>query len=572
MNSTKSVEHQSNTRELPPENPPAIPDGGSVGEPGVLLEALLANSLDLIYFKDVQSRFVRYSRSLALHFGLFNPDALKGKSDFDIYSRDRAQVEFDDEQRIIQTGKPLIGKLEQSTRADGQVRWFLTTKMPSRDARGNIVGIFGISKDVTELKGVESQLAETGSLLETLLDNSPDAIYFKDRESRFIHFSKAFARFFSVADPNCLRGKTDFDFFTKEHAQPAFDDEQEIIRSGKPLIGKVEKETHPDGRVTWCITTKMPWRAKDGTVIGTFGTSKDITALKESEAKLERVHKQLLATSRMAGMAEVATSVLHNVGNVLNSVNVSASLLKDHLQKSRVASLVKVVALLKEHSGDLTTFLIHDPKGKQLPEFLAELAKYLVNERDSLLGEISHLTKNIDHIKEIVSMQQNYAKVSGVVETVKVPELVEDALGMNAGALVRHGIQLVREYSPELPPINVDKHKVLQILVNLIGNAKYACDETNRQDKKLVVRIATNSDRVCITVQDNGTGIARENMNRIFNHGFTTRKNGHGFGLHSGALAAKELGGSLTVHSDGPGTGASFTLELPVIPPASDPS
>jgi PAS domain S-box-containing protein len=541
-------------------------------DPGVLLEALLASSLDLIYFKDVQSRFIRYSRSLALHFGVFSTEGLKGKSDFDTYGPEQAKPRYEAEQQIIRTGKPQIGHLEQSMRADGQVRWLLTTKMPSRDAQGNIVGTFGISKDVTELKGVESQLAETGSLLETLLDNSPDAIYYKDRESRFVHFSKAFAKMFSVSDPNSLRGRTDFDFFTKEHAQPAFDDEQEIIRSGKPMIGKVEKETHPDGRVTWCITTKMPWRAKDGSIIGTFGTSKDITALKESEAKLERVHKQLLATSRMAGMAEVATSVLHNVGNVLNSVNVSASLLKDHLQKSRVASLVKVAALLKDHSADLSTFLVDDPKGKQLPEFLSELAKCLVNERDSLLGEISHLTKNVDHIKEIVSMQQNYAKVSGVVETVKVPELVEDALGMNAGALVRHGIQLVREYSPELPPINVDKHKVLQILVNLIGNAKYACDETNRQDKKLVLRIATNHDRVRITVQDNGTGIARENMNRIFNHGFTTRKNGHGFGLHSGALAAKELGGSLTVYSDGPGTGASFTLELPCVPPDADAS
>src|SRR5215831_7039224 len=185
MNSTSSAENQDDTLESSPQSARPDPGPGITIDPGVLLEALLASSLDLIYFKDRQSRFIRYSRSLALHFGVFSTDGLKGKSDFDTYGPELAKPRFEAEQQIIQTGKPQIGHLEQSMRADGQVRWLLTTKMPSRDAQGNIVGTFGISKDVTELKGVESQLAETGSLLETLLDNSPDAIYYKDRESRF---------------------------------------------------------------------------------------------------------------------------------------------------------------------------------------------------------------------------------------------------------------------------------------------------------------------------------------------------------------------------------------------------
>jgi len=134
---------------------------------------------------------------------------------------------------------------------------------------------------------------------------------------------------------------------------------------------------------------------------------------------------------------------------------------------------------------------------------------------------------------------------------------------MNALAIERHGVQLVREYSRS-PAVLVEKHKVLQILVNLIRNAKYALDERGHSDKRLTLRVGVNgNDMVKILVIDNGVGIPPENLERIFAHGFTTKKHGHGFGLHSSVLAAKEMGGTLTVHSDGPGTGATFTLELP---------
>ena len=571
MSSTKSVGTRDSANEFHPETVASPPTSTvSLVDPSTLLDALLANSLDLIFFKDLKSRYVHYSRSLPLQFGLFDPNALKGKTDSDLYPEDRAKAAYQDEQRIIRTGMPLIGKLEEGIRADGQTRSFLTTKMPWRDANGDIIGTLGVSKDVTELQEAEAKVAETGSLLDTLLENSPDCIYFKDRKSRFIYFSKAFRNLFKVADSVGLRGKTDFDYFTEEHARPAFEDEQEIIRTGKPLVGKLEKETHPDGRVTWCLTTKMAWRNKSGKIIGTFGTSKDVTAIKEAEARLDQVHRQLLETSRMAGMAEVATSVLHNVGNVLNSVNVAAQLLKERLEKFRISSLVKAAAMMRKHSANLPEFLSTDPKGKHMPEFLTEVSECMVRERDEMLGEIDELNKKIDHIKDIVAMQQDYANVSGVVEIVKASDLVEDALRMNAGALERHNVRVSREYDPQVPDISVDKHKVLQILVNLIRNAKYACDETNRPDKQMTVRIHGENEQVHITVRDNGVGIAPENMNRIFNHGFTTRKDGHGFGLHSGALAAKELGGSLTAHSDGPGSGATFTLVLPLRRPTTN--
>ncbi len=409
-----------------------------------------------------------------------------------------------------------------------------------------------------------AELARERDFLRTLLNHSPDAIYFKDVESRFIKCSLSMARLFGKGSPEEVAGKSDFDFFTEAHARPAFLDEQKIIRTGEPIIGKIEQETYADGRRdSWVLSTKMPFRNQAGEIIGTFGISKDITAIIEAENKLREVHQQLLETSRLAGMAEVATSVLHNVGNVLNSVNVSATLLLENLKKSKAGYLARVVAMLKEHAADLGAFLTADPKGRQIPEFLGQLAGQLAGEQETAVRELETLRQNIEHIKEIVAMQQSYAKISGLSETVPVSELVEDALAMNAAGLSRHDIELVREFG-ETPPITVEKHKVLQILVNLIRNAKYACDDAVQADKKITLRIARQEQDVLITVMDNGVGIPPENLTRIFSHGFTTRKDGHGFGLHSGALTARELGGALTVHSDGPGRGATFILKLPL--------
>ena len=181
--------------------------------------------------------------------------------------------------------------------------------------------------------------------------------------------------------------------------------------------------------------------------------------------------------------------------------------------------------------------------------------------------EIRNLARNIEHIKEIVFNQQNYAKVIAVVETVELPALLEDALRFQDAAYDRHRIKLVKEFDP-VPPILVDKHKVLQIVVNLLSNAKYACDAANKKENQVTVRLKNQgSERVKIEVEDTGIGISREHTIKIFSQGFTTRKGGHGFGLHSGALLAKELGGALNVDSSGPGKGATFSLELPLKPP-----
>ncbi len=297
-----------------------------------------------------------------------------------------------------------------------------------------------------------------------------------------------------------------------------------------------------------------------------YGVMMDITEAKAAEAQLAQLNVQLLETSRAAGMAEVATGVLHNVGNVLNSVNVSASLVLEKLRRSKAPNLAKAAALLAGQNGSLAHFLTTDPDGRKLPGYLAKLGEYFIAENTALLREVGQLGQNIEHIKEIVAMQQSYAKVSGAFENLPLDRLVEDALGMHAGSFERHGIVIERRFRPA-PLARVDRHKVLQILVNLLSNARQALDETARPDKRIAIAIEPAGACVRIAVADNGIGIPPENLARIFGHGFTTKQTGHGFGLHSGALAAKEIGGTLTVSSPGPGRGATFTLSLPAAPP-----
>ena len=291
----------------------------------------------------------------------------------------------------------------------------------------------------------------------------------------------------------------------------------------------------------------------------------EIEERKRMETKVDLAHQALVSASRQAGMAEVATSVLHNVGNVLNSVNISSTLLVDRVQQSRTRQVARVAETLREHANDLGEFLTRDPKGVLLVDYFGQLAGHLSTERDQILKELESLRLNIDHIKEIVAMQQRYAKnLGGMLETITLAQVVADAWQVNAEAYARHHLELVQDFEDNLPRITTDKHKVLQILINLLSNAKYACEEGGQPDKRVVIRVRLEADRVKIRVIDNGVGIQPENMTRIFHYGFTTRAHGHGFGLHAGSLAARELGGNLSVHSDGPGRGATFILELPL--------
>lgn len=285
----------------------------------------------------------------------------------------------------------------------------------------------------------------------------------------------------------------------------------------------------------------------------------------------QAAQKQLLENARQAGMAEIATNVLHNVGNVLNSVNVSADLVAAKVRQSEATGLSRAVKLLDDHADDLGAYLTDDTRGRQLPGYLKQLALALEEERRSIGEELARLTKSIKHIKEIVATQQSYAGASSLVEEVRIGDLLEDALRINAGGLDGLDVPVVRQFA-DVPLLMLDKHRVLLILVNLISNARYAMQRLPQARHQLTLRMdIVRDDTLQVVVSDTGEGIAAENLTRIFAHGFTTKKDGHGFGLHSCVLAAREMGGTLAAHSDGPGTGASFTLELPIRPSQNRP-
>jgi PAS domain S-box-containing protein len=403
------------------------------------------------------------------------------------------------------------------------------------------------------------------TLVKAFLENVPDIVYFKDRQCRFIAVSRSKADRHGMK-PEDIRGKTDADFFSAQHAKWARIDEQNIMATGEPVIGRLERTQWIDGREGWSEITKLPLRDVNGEIIGTIGLSKDITEAQKMALALEKAHRDLVEASRRAGMAEVATGVLHNVGNVLTSLNVSSNMIASSLRQSRAGSLAKVSDLLQAHAADLADFVDRDPKGRLIPEFIESLANHWVEDHERLLQEIQSLQKNVNHIKEIVSMQQAYATKVGIVETLDPVSLVEDALRMNAVALVRHEVEVVREFRPT-PEISAEKAKVLQILVNLIRNAENATDEDTK-DKKIIVRVepSPNEGFIRFTVADNGVGISGENLPHVFDHGFTPRKEGHSFGLRSAAVTAREMNGSIVALSDGPGCGATFIVELPITP------
>ncbi len=289
-------------------------------------------------------------------------------------------------------------------------------------------------------------------------------------------------------------------------------------------------------------------------------------ALSHEIGERKRLERALVDSSRLAGMTEVATGILHNVGNVLNSVNISTNLVRDQLASDLHHDLLQRTAdLLRTHGTDAPRFLAEDPRGQRIPALLVEIAQGLALSRANLARELASLSENVEHIKQIVAVQQNSARAGGVVQSFDPAELFQDVLRVLHPSVQNHHIRIHREFPDERPPLQTDRHLVLQIIVNLVQNAIAAVKPRPRDDRHVTLRILVSDSNVHLIVADNGVGIAPADRQRLFQHGFTTRKDGHGFGLHSGALAAANLGGALHVASDGLDRGATFTLALPLV-------
>jgi PAS domain S-box-containing protein len=456
--------------------------------------------------------------------------------------------------------RPIRFDIYRTAGDDGSIRHFSEQVVAADGAPGWI----GTITDVTDLVTARDHLRKAETMFRNTFDQAPIGIAHADRRGKLLRCNSSFWTLLGY-EPADLADKTIADVTHADDVARVAAELRRLWNGDTPYVDLEKRYIRKDGSFLWVRMTTALVREGEAKPEYSVEFLRDISARKESAEELERVHKQLMIASRQAGMAEVATNVLHNVGNILNSVNISASLVTERVKQSKVPGVSRLAAMLHAQGSAVGDFLVNDERGKRIPEYLTSLGEQLLNDQRMELDELGSLRDNLEHIKDTVAMQQSYAKLCGVTETVAVAELVEDSLRLNAGAFVRHGVTLCREFS-DVPPITVDKHKVLQILVNLVRNAKYACDESGRTDKLITLRIEAAPSGVRICVIDNGVGIPAENMSRLFTHGFTTRVDGHGFGLHSGALAAQELGGSLRVASDGPGRGAMFTLELPCSP------
>jgi PAS domain S-box-containing protein len=311
-----------------------------------------------------------------------------------------------------------------------------------------------------------------------------------------------------------------------------------------------------DGRLIPISVSGSMMQDEQGQFQGLVCVAQDITARKQMEEEKLELHEQLLDTSRKLGMAEVASDVLHNVGNALNSINVSIGVIADLLKNSMVGDVGRISRLFHKHREDLGNFFSGNPKGKQIPAYLEKLAGQLVEEQQVAIAELARLRENAQNAQQCVAVQQDLAKPSGITEEISVIEL-------NQELVENSQIDVSREFQ-EIPQLIVDKHQVLEVMVDVIRNACQAMASVST--KQLIVRaklIPGPPDSVCLEVQDSGVGIAADDLIKIFGQGYNTKNGGRGMSLHSGALMAKNLGGALRAHSEGIGHGATFFLELP---------
>ncbi len=397
--------------------------------------------------------------------------------------------------------------------------------------------------------------------LVSLFESTDDPVFSLDTQGRIItanHAGREECRQLFGSEPSQLGSI--FDVLAPRH-QAIWKERFEQTLGGQRV--RFQVDTLVQGRLRVMDISLNPVVGAEGHPVGITLFGRDITALKEAEARLSELHRSLLDVSRQAGMAEMATGILHNVGNTLNSVNVSAGVISEKLRSLRVAGVAKVSGLLRENAHDLSTFFSKDPRARYVPSYLQTLSEQLAADQEALLAETRSLNQSIEHIKAVVSMQQSQARSTGMLERMSVPQLLDDALRLHNLSFGRMGIQVRTEYA-DVPPAMVDRHKLLQILHNLLTNARHAVLDNGSPDKRISVRVAQRTHGwLRIEVTDNGVGILPEHLPRMFSQGFTTKKDGHGFGLHISALAAQELGGSLTCASAGKGRGATFSIELP---------
>ncbi|MDG5767142.1 two-component regulator propeller domain-containing protein [Balneolales bacterium ANBcel1] len=283
--------------------------------------------------------------------------------------------------------------------------------------------------------------------------------------------------------------------------------------------------------------------------------------LKETLEKLKETQAELVDKAHKAGMADVATNVLHNIGNILNSVNVSAVMIRELLGKSHLKGFRKANAMLKGNREDIRNFVLNDPKGEQLLNYYMALDQPVKEEYDELMVQIGRLSDKIQLIMDVVSAQQSYSMAGRIQNDLPLEPIIEDTLTLQDEMSQDSRLVIVRDFK-EVDPVRVEKSKLVHVLINVLKNAREAIREA--KPEKGVITLSTRQDEkyIYFSVHDNGIGISASQLEKVFTHGFSTKKSGHGYGLHSCANYMQEMGGFIQAASDGRGRGATFTIGM----------
>ncbi len=328
----------------------------------------------------------------------------------------------------------------------------------------------------------------------------------------------------------------------------------------------VIEDKHPDGKKQHIEYFFNPIVAFNE-VVGVAVLGLDITRRIEDEAEKMRLNEELNEAARRAGMAEIAASVLHNVGNVLTSVTTSVSIIEQTIANTALTGYFKAIDLIRENQDNLEAFVTNDTRAIKLMQYLLILEDHLRSEHELINKNLHRLQDKVNIINEVIAAQQSYATGSMLLESLYLPDIIDDALRLQGDSADRHHIEIVKEYAEDIPLIPIQRTKMIHIIVNLYRNAKDALNDNPVDDKKILIQVTKENDKVVMRFSDNGCGIEPQHLKRIFNHGFTTKASGHGFGLHSCANYMSEMGGKIQVQSAGKGKGTTFILEFP-IPPA----
>ncbi len=284
--------------------------------------------------------------------------------------------------------------------------------------------------------------------------------------------------------------------------------------------------------------------------------------VKDRTRKLKESQKEALDNAHKAGMADIATGTLHNVGNILNSVKTSAQIIAEVHESSAVRDFKKANSLLRENIDRIEEFILQNPKGIKLMQYYLKLEDEFSAGKIQIMEHVDRLTNKVNAIEEVIAAQQSYAGISALTEESDLSDIVEDALAMQSEPTKRDNIKVAKDFS-NVPTVTIQRTKLVHVLINLIKNARESIVEARENERDLAISINATKDSILLKLRDNGVGIARDNIDKIFSHGFTTKQGGHGFGLHSSANYMKEMGGNMWAESEGEGKGASFFLRFP---------